>query len=343
MVDLGIKKRQGKPRNRIGLDIGSHSIKIVEIQESSGKETLTGCGLKKIHGLPKEKIADAIKALVEESKITAKDVNISISGQSLIARFVSMPKMSPEELKGAIRFEAEKFIPFDINEYILDFQVLNKAEKDKATIDALLVAVKKEHVWQKIKLVEAAGLGVKLVDVDSLAATNSFLKNFQALDPVKTVAILNMGASFTSLGILKGSAIAFARDVAIGGNDFNAAIAKKCNVALEASEELKLMPKEKVADIATCAKGVLANLLDEIKLSFSYHENQSGRSIDEIYISGGAAGTVGLEEAFQETLGSKPHYWNPFEFAETGSSGVDMSALEKSKSSFAVAVGLALR
>jgi len=112
--------------------------------------------------------------------------------------------MTEEDLKGAIRFEAEKFIPFDINEYILDFHVLNKGDKEKGSVETLLAAVKKDHVWQKIKLVQAAGLNVRLVDVDSFAMTNSFVKNYPDLDPAKASALLNMGATLTNLSILRG-------------------------------------------------------------------------------------------------------------------------------------------
>jgi len=123
----------------------------------------------------------------------------------------------------------------------------------------------------------------------------------------------------------------------------NAAIAKKCSVGLEMSEELKILPKDKLSEVTSCAKAVLANLLDEVKLSFSYYENQSGRSVDEIFVSGGAANTVGLDEALQETFGSIPRRWNPFQFLETGSANIDINQMEKAKGSFAVAVGLALR
>lgn len=343
-MDLDILKRfQPKPRNRVGLDIGSHSIKIVELSAVSAKPGLISFGLKKIPSSSKDAIVESLKALAEESRISVKELNISVSGPSVIVRLISMPKMTDEELKSAVRFETEKFIPFDINDCILDFQVLGKEAKDKNTMDIILAAVKKDYAWQKIKLVEEAGFAVKTVDVDSFAITNSFLRNFSSIDPAKTFAVLNIGAVGTSLSILRGIMPSFVREVAIGSNELDAAISKKLNVSVEVAEGLKMAPKDKMSDVLACIKPVLSNLLDEIKLSFGYHENQSGRSIDEIYISGGGAGVVGLDDAFAEAFGMKPMRWNPFQFLDTNIPGIDTDALERDKNSFSVAVGLALR
>ncbi|MBI4974982.1 MAG: pilus assembly protein PilM [Candidatus Omnitrophica bacterium] len=115
MIENLVKKISwARPKNKAGLDIGSYAIKIVEISQGPEKATLVGLGSRKVRGLPKEALADSIKALAEEALVSAKDLNISVSGPSVIVRLISMPKMTSEDLKGAIRFEAEKFIPFDI-------------------------------------------------------------------------------------------------------------------------------------------------------------------------------------------------------------------------------------
>ena len=337
----GIKK--GKSKNRVGLDIGNHSIKIVELSGIPEKGAVACFGLKKIMGSSQDAVVTSIKSLAEELRISAKDVNISVSGPSLIVRLISMPKMSDAELAGAVRFETEKFIPFDINDCILDFQILNREVKDKNNIDILLAAAKKEYVWQRIKTVEEAGFVVKTVDVDIFAIMNSFLKNSPSLDQSKTLALLNIGASSTDLSILRGSLPVFVREIAMGSNEFSAAIAKKTGLTQDQSEELKLAPREKLAEVVSCTKPVVTNLLDEVRLSFGYHENQSGRGVDEICISGGGAEMAGLEEAFQEAFGSKPRYWDPFQSLDKSSPAIDAAALDRVKNSFCVAVGLALR
>ena len=159
MIDFDIRKRfQPKPQNTVGLDIGSHSVKILEVTPpSAGRRTLISFGLKKIQGLPREAVAASVRNLFEELKISVKDVALSLSGPPLIARVISMPKMSDDELKGAVRFETEKLIPFDISECILDYQILSPAVKGKANAEILLAAVKRDQVMQKVKTAEEAG------------------------------------------------------------------------------------------------------------------------------------------------------------------------------------------
>lgn len=316
-------KHPGKLKTSVALDIGSHSIKMIEISTGSGKSSLVSFGIKKVQGLSGASASDAVKALSEDLKITAKDLSISLAGSSVVARAISMPEMADEDLKNAIRFETEKFIPFDINECVLDFYVQGKCAREKNNLDILLAAAKKDFILAKIKIVEDAGFGVNVIDVDSFALANAFLKNFASIEPVKTIALLNIGAVYTNLVILRGGVISFVRDLAIGINDFS--------------------PSDKAPEAALSAKGSLAGLVDEVKLSFGYYENQNGRGIDGIYISGGGMGFIGLEEAFNEALGSKPERWNPFQFLNIDPAVVNVDEIARTSGSFAVCVGLALR
>lgn len=328
--------------NKVGLDIGSFAVKITEISQVADKPRLSGFGSRVIGPTPADKISDLIKELAEDSKISAKEVSISVSGSPVIVRFISMPKMTETELRAAIKFEAEKVMPFNINDCIVDFQLLKKDEYGNK-INVLLVAVKREHIQKKIALVEKAGFSVRCVDVDIFAFTNAFLRNFQGMEAERTVALLNIGAAYTNLSILKSGVIYFARDIAIGGNDIAAAIVKNMSVTPEFAEALKAGPAFKLQEVAAATKQTVNNLLDEIKLSFSYHENQTGRAIDEVYLSGGSSGLSWLAEAFQDTLGSKPSFWNPLQFLDIGSGDIDIAALDKIKSYLTVSVGLALR
>jgi type IV pilus assembly protein PilM len=336
-------KRPGKAKASAGLDIGSHSIKMIEISCGAEKSSLVSFGIKKIQGSSGASVADAVRALAEDLKITVRDFNISLTGPSLVARVISMPEMAGEDLKNAIRFETEKFIPFDINECILDFHIQGKSAREKNNLDILLAAAKKDFVLAKIKTVEDAGFGINVIDVDSFALTNAFLENFASTEPAKTIALLNIGAAYTNLVILRGGVISFVRDLTIGVGDFCLAISKKCGIDLESSDGLKGIPAEKAAEVSLSAKAALASLVDEIKLSFGYYENQSGRGIDGIYISGGGADFIGLAEAFNDTFGSKPERWNPFQFLSIDPSAVNIEEIAKVNGSFAVCAGLALR
>lgn len=333
---------QAKPRNKVGLDIGNFSVKMLEISGARERPALTGLGLKNISGLSKGEIANSIKDLAIEAKISSKEVNISVSGPSVIIRFISMPKMKEDDLKSAIKFEAEKFIPFDINDCIVDYQILARDDRENK-LNILLVAAKKDYINERIGLVEQAGLSVAIVDVAGFALANSFLSNFRGLDPDKTFALLNIGSNITNLSIVRSGTIAFARDVSMGSGNFNAAIAKNLNISVESAEGLKISPGEKAQDVITSIKPVINILLDDLKLSFGYYENQSGKGIDEIYISGGGGCTIGLDETFEDALGSKPAVWNPLEFLDTGSAPKEKSEIDKIKNVFAISAGLAAR
>ncbi len=302
---------QAKAKVRAGLDIGSDSLKAVEITSSGSITRLSALGIKKISGHSSDALADSIKALAEEAKMSAKEVAISVSGPDVIVRFITMPKMKEDDLRSAIKFEAEKFIPFNISDCITDFQVLEKDSGENKT-SVLLAVAKKAHVLERMKAVEQAGFAVSLVDVDGFALANSFLRNFPSIDASKSFALINIGARLTNLSILRGLSIYFTRDMVRGAADFMAAQA-------------------------------LTGFMDEVRLSFSYYENQRGMGIDEIYISGGAANMAGLREAFTENFGSAPASWNPLQFLDAASLGLDAEFIEKQKHLFAISSGLALR
>ena len=343
MMGFGPKpKGRAKLKNKVGLDIGTHAVKIIEIAEAPEKPLLIGLGLKKITGMAKKEVSEAIKELAGEAKITAREASISVSGPSVTVRFISMPKMEEKSLRGAIKFEAEKFIPFNIIECVVDYQVLKKDDKEnKLTI--LLVAVKKERVQDTMKVALDAGFSVHTIDADSFAAANAFFRNFAPPAPDRTFAMLNIGATFTNVCIARDGLPCFVRDMTIGGNDFNAVISKAAGIEGGDAESLKISPNEKRQELIDCTRSVATNLADEVRLSFSYYENQYGRSVDEIYISGGSAKLAGLEELFKETFGLKISFWNPLQFLDAASSGIDAALLDKMKDSFSVAAGLALR
>lgn len=343
MINFGFAKKDNlRTRNKVGLDIGNSSVKIVEVESSGENSRLLRLGMKKASGSVREPLVDAIRSLSGEIGVVSKDAAISVSGPSVIVRFVSMPKMRDDELRGAIRFEAEKYIPFSINDCIVDHQVLKKNDKE-GKLDILLVAVKRDFVMNKVSIAEDSGFSVSAVDVDTFAVTNAFLKSFSRAPAGSTAALLNIGSSFTNMGIIRDGVLCFARDIAIGGDEFSQAISRALNIDVKSAEDIKLSPKEKLQDLIACTKSVTNNLLDDTRLSLSYYENQSGRGVDEIYISGGSSGLPGLESLFQEAFESKPIFWDTLNCLDRSKETFDKSLAERMKNSFAVAVGLALR
>jgi len=336
-------KTRGESGNRVGIDIGTSSVKILQISGPPDKPSIAAIGYRETSGLSAVELSDSIKSLADEAKVSSKDAHISISGPSVIVRFISLPRMDDNALKGAIKYEAEKFIPYNVNDCTLDFQTLRKDDKDNK-FSVLLVAAKKDYVLEKIRTVEKASFSVKVVDVDSFAVANAFLRNLPGGALEKSFAVLNIGATYTNLSILKGESIFFARDIALGGNDFTFSISKKLGLDQKAAQQLKVStPKEKEASVSDCIKGVFGDLMDEVKLSFGYYENQAGKGIDEIYVSGGGSNIIGLEQMFEESLGSKPIFWNPLKFLEPSSVEDRPGMPDKAPGSFCVAAGLLVR
>ena len=337
-----VKRFHSKLKNKVGIDIGSSSVKMIEVASSGENLNLVCLGTKRVSSAAREPLVEAIKSLSNEIKITARDAAISVSGPSVMVRFVPMPKMRDDELKSAIRFEAEKYIPFAINDCIVDHQILRRNEKD-GKFEILLVAVKKDFVMSRISIAEDCGYSVNAVDVDTFALANAFLKNLPQTSVGKTVALLNIGFNFTNVAIIRDQALCFSRDIAVGGDDFNQAISKSFGVDALSAEDIKLSPGERLSDMIVCTKCIANNLLEETRLSLSYYENQCGRGVDEICISGGSSGISGLEALFQDAFESKPVFWDPLGFLDKSNSSLDMALIKKTKSSFAVAAGLALR
>lgn len=333
----------GESGNRVGIDVGTSSVKILQISGAPDKPSIAAIGYRDISGLSAGELSDSVKSLADEAKVSSKDAHISISGPSVIVRFVLLPRMDDNALKGAIRYEAEKFIPYNVNDCTIDFQTLRKDDKENK-LNVLLVAAKKDYVLEKVRIVEKAGFAVKVVDVDSFAIANAFLRNHPAGVSDKSFAVLNIGATYTNLSILKGESIFFSRDIALGGNDFTFSISKKLGIDQKAAQEIKVnTPKDKEASVSDCIKGVFSDLMDEVKLSFGYYENLAGKGIDEIYVSGGGSNIIGLSQMFEEGLGSKPNTWNPLEFLEPSSEGDGSGTPDKAPMSFCVAAGLLVR
>ncbi len=332
----------GKQRIRVGLDIGNDAVKIVEMIRSDGKMLLGAAAVKKIRRAGREGVVDSIRELAAENGVTAKDANISVSGPSVIVRFIVMPRMTESDLKNAIRFEAEKHIPFDIGECVIGHHLIKRGRKDGKQ-DVILVAAKKDMVAERVKMAESAGFSVGVVDVDEFAVTNSFMSNFPDFGPDKTAALLNIGSKITNVSILCGSSILLARDIGIGGRDFDAAVSKALNLAPSDAEKLRIAPGDRLPEIVACTKSICGSLCDDIKLSFGYYENQCGKGVEEVYLSGGGSAFEGIAGQLQETLGLKAAAWDPLRFLDKSSSRTDAGKIEMIRGHLAVASGLALR
>ncbi|MBL7069103.1 MAG: type IV pilus assembly protein PilM [Candidatus Omnitrophica bacterium] len=321
-----------------GLDIGNSSVKFVQLSGKRENPILKNFELIKL----KEGNTDEYREVLANiaKKLTSKDVNISISGPQLVVRYVDLPKMNEEELKSSMKFQAGEHIPFDIKDVIIDCQKVEDIEHGKMKV--LLVAVKKETIDKLVKLVEGTGIFPGIIDCDSFALTNAFLLNFPDAVEGTNVALLGLGEKYTVVNIMKGKTPSFTRELQIGGRDFAQAISEKLDVNIKAASLLKEEPGERLQQILEITKPIIVHMVEEVKLSLTYYENQIGSSVDKIYLSGGLSGFKGLEEIFKKSLETDCGFWDPFKRIKIDK-GVSEEKLNSVKNQLHVAVGLALR
>lgn len=339
-----MRKTATKKRDvRLGLDIGTRMVKGVEVSFEGAKQTLT-----KLHSveiqppLGEENTRAALRTLLSALRSSVRDVTISLSAPSAIVRFISLPKMKEEDLKSSLRFEADKYIPFNIKEVAIDAAILGFTNDEKKQMQVLFAAAKKDAVESRVSMLKDLGLSVSIVDIDGFACFNAFLNSSDNPDPAKSAALLNVGYTQTNLFIMQGDKPFFTRDIQIAGRDVAQAVSGRLGIEAALSDKLIFDPKDKAAQVSDAAGPVLRNLIDEIRLSFGYYENQYGRSIEAIYLSGGLAGLGGIFELFEENFEIKTMPWNPFAKFEI-CPGLKPESLETKRAQFAVSCGLAAR
>jgi type IV pilus assembly protein PilM len=339
-------------REIVGIDIGSSSVKLVQIKEQKGVFTLQNVG---ILPLPLEAIVDntlmdtssiveTIKKLLKSLNIRVKDAACSVSGNSVIIRKISLPAMPPEELEDQIHWEAEQYIPFDINDVHIDFQILASDQNDPSKMEVLLVASKKEIINDYLAVFNEAGINLAVVDVDSFAMQNAFELNYD-IGPDNVVALINIGASIMNLNIVKNDISLFTRDVQMGGNLYTEEIQKQFGVSSEEAERMKVSgdapDQAKLRDTISRVNETLAM---EMRRSLDFYNTTAGEGkINNVYISGGGAKTPMLVEAVQQRLGLPVEIINPFCNIKYNEKEFDQEYLNEIGPLVTVAVGLATR
>jgi len=337
-----------KTNSLIGLDIGSNAIKAVELTHSGYDYTITACCQKEV---PSESITPEIIAeAIRENGFRGKRVVSAVSGKSVIVRYLNMVEMSDEELKSSIRYEADKYIPFDIEEVILDchrFDGLGERDHDRNNeMRVLLVAVKRSLIEDHIKLIEDAGLVPDIIDVEFFALGNAFelkcLLNPE-MEEERIVGLVDIGANKSNINIVEGGVSFFTREIYLGGNDFTNAIAKSKGIEFFEAEVLKRDPQDQLDEVRDSLTHSIDELINEINLSFDYFENQFDRQVDEIYLSGGGGKSLLLAESLEKALEKKITVWNPLENLKMKGDVTNQEQLEENASQMAIAVGLASR
>ncbi|MCK6554440.1 pilus assembly protein PilM [Candidatus Binatia bacterium] len=336
----------------LAVDIGSSTIKVVEVRGKVGHlRVLNAATLPTPAGaiqnnmvFETDAVAEAVKALRESCGIRARKVITAVPGPAVIIKRVTLPVQTSQELENTILFEAGNFIPEDLDNVNLDYQVTDYLEDGKR-MEVLLVAAKKDIVASYSETVRAAGLLPVLIDVDYFCLENMFEVSYE---PPETgaIALVNIGARYSSINIMKAGRSTFTGDVPVGGRDLSEALMRDLGVDAERAEVLKAGGAAD-DDLAEQVAGVLeagtASLIDEIHHALSFFWTAAtDETIDKVYLSGGMARMPGFAQQLSERVQAPVEIANPFANVEIDRQ-VDTPALRQQAPEFAVAMGLAIR
>ncbi len=340
-------KKRKRPQV-VGLDIGSSFVKAVELRPVGNDYELVGFGMAQVpHGALEASeikqpaaVQTAIRQALDQGRIQATEAVIGMSGGSVIAKRITLPKMSDAELHESIRWEAEQHIPFDIEDVELDFQLL---KQDGAQLEVMLVAVKKSKVGSYADVVAAAGLNVAVVDVDVFALQIQYEYNFP--DQNEVVALVNIGHETTNTNILQAGTNVYARDVFVGGKQYSATIAQRFDLAPQDADALVRGKQGQVswAEIEPVLDLVSQELGQEIQRTLDYFGTTAEHErIQRIFLSGGCALVPGLQEFLSSQWGIEVTSADPFRRIKVGS-GLNADVVQKLAPLASVATGLAMR
>ncbi|MCB4755697.1 MAG: pilus assembly protein PilM [Elusimicrobia bacterium] len=351
-----------RSKETLGIDLGSNSIKIVQL---SGRK-LVRWAYKELdtkHAAPDADVGERMAAttqiltdLLTKQAKTPKTAAISVSGNSVIVRYVKLPKLPRAELEKTIQFEAEPYIPFPIPEVNMSFHILGDVvEEGQPKMETVLVAAKKELIEQRLGAIAGANLRPVVVDVDAFALENAYNLTHPPQEEPETVLLVHIGASVTTMIVLENGLSRVVRDVFIAGNTINKSLQRIFDCSYDEAETLKkkgqilVTPDEKEATLAQDDQDslqisntivtVLKDLVVEIQRSLDFYLSQHpDRQINRILLCGGSARVTGIDRYFSQELRLTVDVFDPF----SGLVGEDLPPPEL-RSSFVVAMGLATR
>ena len=344
-----------KSKEVIGVDIGTSSIKLVELKEVSKGFQLQNFTVSPVPPqaivdgaiMDAGAIVDSLQSALQESRIKRKQVAMGLSGQSVIVKKISLPEMPEEELEESIHWEAEQYIPFDIDDVNLDFHILDSGTSpEEGKMDVLLVAVKKDKIDDYTSLVIQAGLTPSIVDLDAFALQNAYELNYEVVSG-KNIALVNVGAGIMNLNVMRNGVSTFTRDISIGGNQYTESIQKELNVSIDEAEQLKL--GQQIGDIRPeTVREIMAPVTEsvalEIQRSFDFFRaTTTDQDVDKIVLSGGCAKVANIDQILTEQLKIEVEISNPFQNIQVNEKKFDPQYIADNAPIAAIGVGLALR
>lgn len=352
----------GTSNTSVGIDIGTSTVKIVQLKKTPSGPELTGYAIAPVPPSAIEEgnirdpqsIAAVIKDMFKSSKIKPDRSFASISGQNVIMRFTKLPIMSDEELEQTVRIEAEQYVPYAIDEVSITHAKLAELAEEEGggKYSILLVVAQKELVNSYLDVLRGGGSAPEVIDVDTIAAINalenSILLTAGAQEGGEVVAIIDSGARTTNISVLKSGVLMFTRNIPIAGNNITQMIMNVMKQEFEQAEQIKFNEAEVNIneggsnEVAEVVKQTVEELASEIRRSFDYFKAQSREPlIHRIILSGGSSNLKGFNTYISNELGVDVAMGNPLEGISVTVPDTDI--LYNNLQRFTVAIGLALR
>lgn len=337
----------------IGVDIGTSSVKILEIQDTKKLYRLKNFGIAAIprdtiiNGviMNAEPVVDAIREIITRHHIKTKNTSLSVSGHPVIVKKLTLPIMDEKKLEESIPFEAQQYIPFALEEVNIDFQVLGPSEEKKDYMNIILVAAKKAMVNDYVNLITSAGLNPMIIDIDVFALENMFEFNYPE-ELSKNIALIDIGASVININILQKGISTFTRDIFLGGHQITEEIQKQIGVSYEKAENLKLgkeLQNDNKEIVENIIQKSLSSIVSEIQRSLDFFTAQTSNEIHKIYLSGGVVKTPGIIDLIYERTGIQTEVVDCLKSVQYDHSRFDLEYLKEMSPLMAVGVGLAIR
>lgn len=336
----------------VALDIGSTFIKLVQLKGSGKSYSLAKFGMVPLPAevivegavMDANRVSEAIKELLAAQKIKTKEVVLSVSGSSVIIKRISIADMTDEELAESIKWEAEQYIPFSIDDVNVDFQKLGPGAAE-GQADVLLVAVKKDKINDYVNLVKDAGLEPVVVDVDAFALANMCELNYDMEAGI--TALLNIGASVMNINILRDGVSIFTRDITVGGNRYTEALQRDAGLSYDDAEKIKRGEGVDGADMDQL-NGIIAtvteDIVGEIQRSFDFFRSTTGSdNVSRVLLSGGCAKISKFTRVLSERLEIPVDIINPFKNIKVDPKFFEAGFISDAAPLAAIAVGLAMR
>ena len=339
-----------KKRSSLGLDIGSSSVKVAELEERPEGVSLVNCGVADLlpeaivdgEIMDRQVVVDAIRNLFEERAIKNKRVASAVSGRAVIVKKILMDRLGEEDAREAIFWEAEQHVPYDVSDVSLDFQIL-KTDVGPKQMQVLLVAAKKEMVNVHSELIREAGLIPELIDVDAFAVQNALEANYE-FTPEDVIAFVNFGAQMTNVSIVKDGVPHFAKDLALGSHTVAEAIQREHGLSQDQALKILKGEGESTYDVPQFVQTACDDLVVTLDRALAYLKTSNeAEGLTRVLLSGGSAQIQGLRELMSERFHVPVDLANPLLKIGYEPSLFEGRDPARDAPALTVAIGLALR